>query len=275
MTLLLTAASFKNVVQVSDRRLTIPKPGFAPGIFDDQANKAIYLECDKANFGIAYTGIAFLGPCDTDHRTDWYILRFLADLKAHTLDAPAIVTKLKEHLTDRMRALGWKEALTLSLAGFIFPFPDRYKPFAVCISNFEDPKTLTPGPVLDQFRDGWFFLKGAEPMVESAYLLHGTRHAVDGQVEADLLKMYADGTLGQENPQKIVEALVSIIRGAADHPTYGTYIGKDCMTLTILPDPEGSTESVYHPFNASPVSYGPHVLRRNGMCFGGVEFGVS
>jgi len=39
MTLLLTASSFKNVVQVSDRRLTIANPGHAPTIHDDKANK--------------------------------------------------------------------------------------------------------------------------------------------------------------------------------------------------------------------------------------------
>jgi len=147
---------------------------------------------------------------------------------AHALEFLKVVEVLKQKLTDRMRELQWEQedkGLTLSLAGFGFPRPDRYKPFAVCLSNCQDPKTLEPGPVLDHFGDGYFFLpKDADQTTISAFMLHGMTSAIDGTVEANLMDLQKNGAFCQDDPDKVAEALVSIVRQAADHPTYGGYI---------------------------------------------------
>jgi hypothetical protein len=56
------------IVQVSDRRLTLP----GGKLYDDEANKAITVNCDDAYFSVAYTGLARLRDRDSREwmRTD-------------------------------------------------------------------------------------------------------------------------------------------------------------------------------------------------------------
>ena len=243
-------------------------------MFDDRSNKALFVDCDRAHFGIAYTGTAYLGPVKDEFRTDRYLIRFLADVNAHRLGVDTLVTRLTEELTRRLKAGGSPFGLTLSLAGFSFPTPDRYKPFAACISNTEAPHTLAPGPPRPEFQHTCFFpAHDPDPETFGGYAVHGMCNALGGTIQSELDGLVQSKALCRAEPQEVVELLVSFIRRAADHPQFGGYIGKDCLALVLYPHPEGGADSTFHPVNAAPIAYGPHAVCRDGNCFSDLEFG--
>jgi hypothetical protein len=68
VTLIITVMSPYRIMQVSDRRLTLP----GGKLYDDEANKAITVNCDDGYFSVAYTGLARLRDRDSREwvRTD-------------------------------------------------------------------------------------------------------------------------------------------------------------------------------------------------------------
>ncbi len=92
MTLILSAILGPYIIQVSDRRLTLPNGS----IFDDEANKAIFLE---GRMAMAYTGLASIN----NQRTDKWLAQAL--LNSQTPDLGSAMNYLSEKATQAFKIL--------------------------------------------------------------------------------------------------------------------------------------------------------------------------
>src|SRR5438034_5833169 len=124
MTLIISAITYKHVIQASDRRLTYPDGRLA----DDGANKAVCVYCADARFSIAYTGIAHVGRM----RTDEWLVGVLTDAKAYQMDLRSISELLKTRATTALKKALPRLPLTLALAGYRENWP-----FVMSVSNIE------------------------------------------------------------------------------------------------------------------------------------------
>lgn len=244
MTLLFTALSDEYVVQVSDRRLT--RNG---NLYDDEANKGIYVGCADATFSIAYTGLGEIGG----QRTDEWVVDYLASTNAGNLPFRELFKLFHEEVASRFsrfRRLGDKRRISFVFAGF----GDR-GPFLVLLSNTE----TFNGPHLKHIDDSFqanFLWRNDKPIRWLSLMVNGTENALSNVTRAWMRK--ACKRYLREDPKKTATMFVQFIRIAARHPKFGHYVGKNCMSVIVTPS-EGSYAQ-YHPALLSPISYGPHVV---------------
>src|SRR5216110_2594679 len=99
MTMILSCATQRYVVQVSDRRVTNMLTGHC---LDDDSNKAV-VWCGRVAF--AYTGLSEVGGV----RTDQWIARTLSDAAAETL--PDVFDALRDGATTAFRRMRFQSTL--------------------------------------------------------------------------------------------------------------------------------------------------------------------
>jgi hypothetical protein len=168
LTLVLTAATPKRVMQVSDRRMTYLKPNGTVHHYDDESNKAV-LYCGAA--AISYTGLGEL----EGQATDWWILEELADARSLS-DVFHILRTRANEAFDPLRASWSRSALrhTFVVAGWgVFPPEDEVQPYITVISNFELDGETAP-EAGDEFQetlmrpsgDAGLIVPAGEPLTE-------------------------------------------------------------------------------------------------------------
>lgn len=131
MTLILSCLTPEYIVQVSDRRLTMPNGE----IFDDSANKAIVF---LGHACIAYTGIAAIGS----QRTDEWITNQLVGQPS----LEQAINRLKDALNQTIPRLRVpNKHLTVVIDWWGMPTPDSpYTSSSTILTNAYDPVTRSP-----------------------------------------------------------------------------------------------------------------------------------
>ena len=250
MTLNVTLANHRFVIQVSDRRLTV---GGCP--FDDDANKAAILVCRNAVMSITYTGLGYFGELPVD---DW-IVELLDQNNAARRDVGFAVSLLRQAAAQTFPELppqDRKVGHTFLLAGWQL-HKKRQVPYVWLISNCEDKRGRLIEPPAGHFRARYFRPeKGAEAESLSLALITGMEPAV-APGTAERLGELSRSTM---EPDALRDEAVSVIRKAADHPDYGRYIRRNCLSV-VLPQPGTSQITAeYLPAGLGPVAYTPQVI---------------
>jgi len=254
VTLILTAANRRFVVQVSDRRLAYPTTGET---YDDEANKALVLVCQTAKLAIAYTGLGRIGPL----RTDEWLVEVLSDAKAGQKNMPEVTELLAELATKAFSGIALPAARkrhAFVLAGWYPKGPDALSPIMWCISNYHGKDWETLQEVMPAFEARLAVPKeGIDPRRLSGYLVHGAEQAFVAACGRRLRKLRKVLPLGDH--QQIVTKLVSLIRATAQHPQGERWVGRSCMSVVIGNDLD--TLCQYHPAaGATAESYTPHFV---------------
>ena len=245
MTLIITALSPYRVVQVSDRRLTLP----GGRLYDDEAIKAVVVHCNDAYFSVAYTGLAQVRDRRTRkwERTDRWIANSLHDL----MQEPGLGTAVQLY-----RAFGAYAEETLAFTpvpltrrGITFVFSGFFvrnwaTAFVGILSNmkmvggerikiardFDTQQVWSPSPTMP-YNELELFVDGMVPALASN---DPTAKAIKRR--AGIIKRRLESSQrgsGNRDDGAIADDLVKVIRMANRHPRYGKYIGRDCMTVQI------------------------------------------
>ncbi|MHB8577652.1 MAG: hypothetical protein ACYDCQ_20255 [Dehalococcoidia bacterium] len=246
MTLIYTSVTRSAIVQVSDRRLTLPDGR----LHDDGANKAIVVVCADARFCVSYTGLATIGR----KRTDEWIIDYLSERNAGRMTTTSVMNCLEDGLGRALlplRGYGASRSLSLVLAGY-----RNGAVFVAITSNFDDGYGHLSSTPTDAFKTTVFWRKQGFRSKRAWVSWHGMTTAVDTTLRRRMSKMrrhiyYGGGPVA-------VPLLVSQIRMAARHPVSGTRIGTSCMSVVI--SRTGPMEADYHPLHASPHHFMPHLI---------------
>lgn len=252
MTLILTVATEKAVVQAADRRLTLSDGR----VFTDETMKQILVLCASSYFVISYTGLAKLGS----RRTDLAIVEHLADIGAGSLGLNEICESLKSFLKRSMQEMRhvsrpWRK-LTLVLAGFGVPGP-----FVTMISNFESwrpPVHLAEAE--DDFQSEFFGLRVKEQKKGKFVGVHGASAAITDRINFRLRHYYKKDYWHEASTKNIADTLVSIIREAAQTPGTGKLIGSDCIVSVVPPDPNYDAITADYSLGRKAVRSMPHMI---------------
>ncbi|HEY0561885.1 MAG TPA: hypothetical protein VGD04_01040 [Methylophilus sp.] len=253
MTLILNSISHDFILVVSDRLLTYPDGS----VHSDHAMKAITVSCVDAHFVIGYTGLAYLDKY-LKLRTDYWIVDQLQEA-AH-LSLGQIIIDLKEKLekafSKQSLPNGFSNAITISLSGYL-----HTSPFYVSLSNQEDEKGNLLQSISEEFivkRTLWR-AKNSYKRLNIAVI--GCEKAIAKDTNAYKALMRFRRWHFKTSPESRCNALVSVLREAASHPTHGKFIGKDCVASIIYP--ETNVISYYYPELESPFIVAPHYVTAN------------
>jgi hypothetical protein len=260
MTLILSFASANKVIQVSDRRLTRPDGT----LYTDDANKAICVGCANSYFAVGYTG---LGTISKEKRTDEWLVDYLASINAGQMTLSSIIENIKAYSSQTLKVLNIPRkyrALTLVLAGY------AATPFIAQVSNIENESMERLSQVDDVFHVSLISVKPeSNPKTAFALTAHGMEDALTKPLSQRLLKQRR--RLIAKEAELAAENLVSTIRASTYTPTYGDYVGRNCMAVVVNPrNSETSFQSYYFPDKEAPQSYAPHVIF-SGIAFKGIE----
>jgi hypothetical protein len=214
----------------------------------DEGNKELVIDSFACRLSVAFTGRAEIGGSevgswvmDTIRKTNAAAIGIMECAKAIRAEANAEYSSLvKPRATD---------LLEFVLTGFM---ANEEAPMVITVSNFrtDEFKTIEPQRTFNILRpsnrERPFWPAGYTPAMDPD---------VGRRVHA-LLKR-------KQGHMRVADTLVREIRRAADHPEYGHWIGRSCMSVCI---PRwGSGRSYYYSGSSEPISYGPAVLqvRRN------------
>lgn len=250
MTLIFNLATADRVVQVSDRRLT-----WSNGKIDDDCNKVICATCVDAYFTIGYTGLATIGG-----KTDDWLLNYLQEIKINELQLRSVVEQLTDEITEilsKVRVDKKDKGITFVFCGF------REKiPFILHISNLENENAEPLSYVDDVFHMG-ILSKRAEALPKKTLMVqyHGMESAVIQPIHKRIDRLARRKFFHNNEGEVIAQEIVNLIRAAARTPSYGKYIGRNCMAVIVSPPgSEQGFKSIYYPDLASPEEFMPHLL---------------
>lgn len=283
MTLIVTVATHRFVAHASDRRLTHPNGE----LFDDDANKAVILECQDGILSFAYTGLGFLGERQADGlgqlRTDDWLVEVLSRSGATDMRADDAITMLAEKAKEtlaKMRLPPDCRRISFYIAGW--PKVAGLVPGIWWISNFESsssPSRMDPSFQLSSTKVS----RVAEPTfqvgcmwprreVKKGYII-----LVAGQDQAVIhpqkqLRKLRDFLLRTTEPDEVAKKLVNFIRRCADDPKQGKYIGRNCMAVFLSDNYQGSF--YYDEDSSRPVVFAPNFVRP-GVALKDVKYGTG
>lgn len=273
MTLLITALSPYRVIQVSDRRLTLP----GGKLYDDETNKAVTVNCDDAYFSVAYTGLARV----RDHRTRTWIRtdKWIANSIFDLMQQPGLGTAVQLY-----RAFGAYAAQTLAftpvpltLKGSTFVFSGFFirnwtTAFVGILTNtrinetdgirvvreFDTQQVWSPSPTMP-YNELELFVDGMFPAILSrdatAKSIYRRMRSVKRRLEEN------QRGSGNRDDSAIVKELVSWVRMASRHPQHGKYIGRDCMGVQINSE---NTTMVTDTYKENSIEHNfPWIVNRN------------
>jgi hypothetical protein len=258
MTLIITAMSPYRIVQVSDRRLTLP----GGALHDDGAIKAVTVNCDDAYFSVAYTGTAYMLDRSPRQwkRTDMWIASSLHDLMQQGYGtARELYRAFGAHAANTVAltpAPLWRLGITFVFARFFV----RAKPdgelgttgFVGVLSNtrmdtaghnqvvrhFDTQQIWSPAPWIP-YNELELNVHGMIPALASKDAIAKSIKRRMGVIERRLERTQRGS--GNRNDSAIAHELVRIVRMASRHPQYGKYIGRDCMTVIMNSETPSTT----------------------------------
>lgn len=255
MTLIFTLATYSKVVQVSDRRLTMPDGSLA----DDEANKAVCVLCKDACFSIAYTGLAKVGRDLVS--TDKWLVDYLTSIDA----AGEKVIYISEALDKKLHSVLRETPVDNRFKNIIFVLAGYWDghPFMISISNRDASQLYLMKPHVSQKK-------------ANAILIHGWEQAVDRSIHQRFKKLHRKRYFQLSNGEQVAEKLVFLLRASTRTPLAQNRIGRNCMSIvtTLRSDyPKNcNVRAKYHPDKKSPVVYGPHFITYTGT-FSSIRIG--
>lgn len=251
MTLLINVVTTKNVIQASDRRLTL----LDGSLFNDEANKAVCVFCKDAHFAISYTGLATINA----KRTDLWVLDYLSSIKATKMPLQLIIDSLKDQATNSLKSVH----KNIRRTSFVLSGYRLRRPFIAVVSNSENPKTESSGEAQDRFRAWVKQVRGPIRNTKRGLWIDifGRDDAVNKPIRRQIRKLARRRFFHKQDASEIADKLVSFILSASKTPEVGKFIGRNCMTTIIKP--KGPILTKYHPEMNSPVQYMPHVITGN------------
>lgn len=249
MTLILTAGCSDFIVQVSDRRFCAASRGGRGVRFIEattgEGNKELVVASPAADFAVAFTGRAMLGSSGVG---DW-----LVDVVGETTAAAVGLGEYAKQVRHAANAfyqtlpgLHDSDMLEFVFAGFATGDP---RPQIILVTNFRSETFEFLGHPTTSFR----ILRPSNanyPYWEAGYI-PAVKPNTKRRIRA-LVKRSRDYP-------RTTDAMVREIRHAADHPEYGQWVGKNCMSVVISRD--GKREAVYHPAHGDLISYGPNFIQ--------------
>jgi hypothetical protein len=248
MTMVISCFVKQATIQVSDRRLTTPQGE----VRDDAANKAICLWCSDAHVAIAFSGLAQIGKVPTIQWLFENLLRSRAG--CHCL--ADIGNKLRDDLTftfNKLRNLSYR-FLTFYFTGYL-----KGAPFWGYISNQIDNTGRDVASPMNQFVLGCPPKFHWPPPSRKAFLAtSGEPRAIPEQDSIDKRIKHRQRKLYYQSPYITAGELVSYIRCASRHPMYGSYIGRNCTAIVVLPNSKFRCRA--YPEKASPFSFMPNII---------------
>jgi hypothetical protein len=226
MTLILSCATAKYVVQVSDRRLTWTRGPNAGRVADDRSNKAVVF-CDRMSF--AYTGLAEIGGIKT---YDW-IGKTIADPTSNTVSGAC--RKLETAATAAfrgLRAAPEDKRHAFCGVGWVLIAPEPVYRACVCsISNAQDDNFQWLPRAEGKFTLRYRVLSATEPL-----LFLDTGHPLPSSYKNYLVRHLRRAVEHDVRAPSIAWTLLHAVRAISDH---APSVGKDVMVVT-LPKTEGS-----------------------------------
>jgi hypothetical protein len=254
MTMIATMAAGNRVIQVSDRRLVWTTGRLA----DDESNKAICVSCKNAHFSIAYTGLAQIGRARK--RTDIWLAEHLTDMKAGQMGLESITVALKDELTASFRNTGPTQTygLTLVIAGFFNSLP-----FVGWITNCRDENWNALVKPTFRFQKRAAF-PGPETKQQSylEFFWDGSIDAIGKPIYRRVRSLKRSAFFLRQPVRLVTNELVSLVRCAARTSSFKS-VGRNCMSVSMTPNPTEGFHAEYHPDHKSPASYMPHYIGPN------------
>ena len=244
--------NYWNVIQVSDRRLTLDGQPW-----DDQSNKSVVFGCRDALLSITYTGLAYIADIPTD---EWVTTILEANNAQHRDMGFAVdilcsgaARAFKEDLPTADQA----SELTFLIAGWHWK-GRRMQAYVWWITNCDVRRR--------DLRLGTDFVKGHFRSSRTARVGEGkggfaigARAAIDKKSWDEMSQQIT----GRQNPEPLIDSMINVIRKSSDHPQYGNLIGNDCMVV-VLPRPgQGDVFAEYRALQGGPVTFTPRILTPN------------
>jgi hypothetical protein len=142
----------------------------------------------------------------------------------------------------------------------------------VIISNFERENLWPLDEVQDAFQSySWLMKKNSHPEKGYPIAINGMKQAFSRDIKRRFKHLIRSKFFQEKESKIAADKLVSFIREAAETPRFGRYIGKNCMVVTMSPNPNDGFVAKYNPDKASPYLYSPHLLAAPGIALKGVE----
>jgi hypothetical protein len=258
MTLILTVQTRKHAVQVSDRRITTCHADGRTEIADDDENKAIYVIGHGCNFVASFTGLARVGTSPT---ADWLATRVSA-LGPGLQKMERIKEELSGPTIEQLRRLAPQSPngrldTTIVLAGYMRP--SRVGKLFDVISFTDAISTGSP----------WHFnIVRTEHELVAA---HGAVKAISDDTIRRIRALSDCRLFRSESGEQVADRLAEIMREAAEDPHHGKWIGPDCMSIVVTPNPSTLTWR-HHVTNPAPTARVKPVVVSPILVFGNTAF---
>jgi hypothetical protein len=249
MTIVLTLANADQLIQVSDRRLSIDGH-----LVDDDAFKGGVLICANARFAFGFAGLAKCGTFNTD----FWLLENLTKLGQPDFDAKSILDRLTEKATLDFSSLpsianvsAKDKRLSVMFSGYLYHHSPPMAAYAI-MTNFQNFNTFNDDAnARDSFKCTYWNEKS--PRQENSTFIQriGVWPAMFTNDETSLRIL-----LSERKPAKaIVDKTVEIIRNMADRPQAGGTIGKQLSSVILPRDFNTVPTTEYHSMYTKSVMY--------------------
>ncbi len=226
MTLILSCATQKYVVQVADRRLTIIGGKGKGHVVDDNSNKSL-LFCGRMTFG--YTGLAHING----EKTDRWLTRILAESKCGSLsDACKCITDRATEYFNRMRIPQlYKRHAFVGVGWTRRSNEESFQPIVCQISNAIDSSGHWIKQANDKFELRYSIVKESD-----RFGLLSAGHEFKGPHRDIVIRKLNECIEKDEDPYSIMEILADAIRTVA---TYDPTVGESLLAVSIPKDRAG------------------------------------
>jgi hypothetical protein len=252
MTLIIALGNRDQVIQISDRRVTVN------GILqDDESNKAGVLFCANARLAFGFTGLARFAEFETRH----WLLNALIQSAPPDFNAHKMLERLKEHATQDFQNLpplrqlpNLHKQLTVMFSGYLLHHTPPLAANAI-LTNYQ--YSNLPPINLNKFE--CFYWNERRPLSEEFTFIQvvGFSLAVNNQ-DIDSLRTL----LRERRPSKaIINKAVEVMYSIADRPQSQGTIGKQLSTIMVPKDPYTMVNSSYY------TSYSTHKVYIPDMVF--------
>jgi len=255
MTLIITLGNRDQVMQISDRLLTINGT-----LKEDESNKAGTLFCADARVIYGFTGLARI--CDFE--TKRWLIQALTQCAPPDFTAYKTLERLKERANQDFQNLPTlrqlnktNKKLTVMFSGYRYHLDPPLAVYAI-LTNCMD-SMISPAD-LDRFQT--FYWSESRPINEEFTFVQrvGFWTAMEDQ-DVDSLR----ALLRELKPAKaIIGKAVEVMHSIADRPKSKGTIGKQLTTIILPRDPAAIVKSDYYSSLLSYKSYMPDMVFAQG-----------
>jgi len=240
MTLILTLGNSEQVIQISDRRLTVNSK-----LKDDESNKAGILICGNARLAFGFTGLSQIW----DFKTRPWLLSALEECSPPDYTIGGILDRLKKkatrdfHTLPALRSIPQSnKRLSVMFSGYLY---NQDPPLVVCalLSNFQGLKfSAVSRTARDEFECTYYTEKRPTDQEISLVQRVGFWPAMNNK-DVDSLRKF----LKELRPAKAITGkAVEIMRTIADRPQAEGKIGKQLSSISLPSDITMSAETDYY-----------------------------